>query len=82
MVIWVNEQLLRSSRRNASPVELVEGTFMMRQESLAGALVERREIAQTSSRAHGVLPHPPAACDGLAVGPPWAGKQWRRNVPR
>jgi hypothetical protein len=51
--------LLRSSRRNVSPVELIDGPFLMRHEHLAGTLVERREIAQTPSRANGVLHDPP-----------------------
>jgi len=44
-----------------SPVERLDGPFLRRPKHLAGALGERRAIAQTSSRAHGILPHPPAA---------------------
>src|SRR2546421_10307938 len=55
------KQLLRSSRRNVSPVELIDGPCLMGHESLPSALVECREIAQTSSRANGVLHHTPAA---------------------
>lgn len=44
------KQLLRSSRRNASPVELIDGPFLMCHEYLTGALAERREIAKTLSR--------------------------------
>src|SRR5438046_3067056 len=62
-----NEQLLRSSRRNVSPVELIDGPFLMRHEHVAGTLVERREIAPTSSRANGVLHHPPEAFNGIEV---------------
>ena len=40
---------------------------MLRQKHLAGTLVERRQIVHTSSRAHGVLQHPPEACDRVAV---------------
>ena len=50
-----------------SPVELIDGPFLMHHKHLAGTLVERREIAQTSCRAHGVLHHPPEACDRVAV---------------
>ena len=39
----------------------------MRHKHLAGTLVERREIAQTSSRANGVLHHPPEAFDRVEV---------------
>jgi hypothetical protein len=35
-----------------SPVELIDGPFVMRDEHEVGTLVERREIAQTSSRAN------------------------------
>jgi hypothetical protein len=42
-------------------------TFLMREEYLAGALVERREIAKTASRANGVLHHAPEAFDGMKV---------------
>jgi hypothetical protein len=62
-----SKHLLRSSRRNVSPVELIDGPFLMRYKHLAGPLVERREIAQTSSRANGVLHHPPEAFDRVEV---------------
>jgi hypothetical protein len=62
-----SKQLLRSSRRNVSPVELIDGPFLMRHEHVAGTLVERREIAPTSSRANGVLHHPPEAFDRVEV---------------
>jgi hypothetical protein len=50
-----------------SPVELIDGPFVMRHKHVAGTLVERREIAQTSSRANGVLHHPPEAFDRVEV---------------
>ena len=50
-----------------SPVELIDGPFLMRDEHVAGTLVERREIAPTSSRANGVLHHPPEAFDGIEM---------------
>jgi hypothetical protein len=61
------KHLLRSSRRNVSPVELIDGPFLMRHKHLAGTLVERREIAQTSSRANGILHHPPEAFDRVEM---------------
>src|SRR5215475_2066301 len=61
------EQLLRSSRRNVSPVELIDGPFVMCHEHLAGTLVERREIASTPSRANGVLHYPPEAFDRIEM---------------
>jgi hypothetical protein len=39
----------------------------MRHEHLTGSLVELREIRKTSSRADGVLHHPPEAFDGVEV---------------
>ena len=53
-----------------SPVELIDGPFWMCPEYLAGALVERREIAKTSSRATGVLHHPPEAFDRIEMEAP------------
>ena len=50
-----------------SPVELIDGPFLMRHKHLAGTLVERREIAQTSSRANGILHHPPEAFDRVEM---------------
>ena len=50
-----------------SPVELIDRPFLMRHKHLAGTLGERREIAQTSSRANGVLHHPPEAFDRVEV---------------
>ncbi len=67
------KQLLRSSRRNVSPVELIDGPFLMRHEHVAGTLVERREIAPTSSRANGVLHHPPEAFNRVEVVPTMGG---------
>ena len=63
------EQLLRSSRRNVSPVELIDGPFLMGHEYLTGALVERREIAKTSARSNGVLHHAPEAFDRIKMMP-------------
>jgi hypothetical protein len=54
----------------------------MGHESLAGTLVERREVAKTAARAHGVLQHAPEAFDRIEMVPtmgreeveaPWAG---------
>jgi hypothetical protein len=50
-----------------SPVELIDGPFLMRHEHLAGALVELRQIGKASSSADGVLHHPPEAFDGIEV---------------
>jgi hypothetical protein len=63
----VIQQVLRSLRRNALPVELIDRPFLMRQEHLAGALVERSEITKTASRSNGVLHHPPEAFDGIEM---------------
>src|SRR5215475_11552329 len=62
-----SKQLLRSSRRKVSPVELIDGPFLMRHEHLAGALVELRQIGKASSSADGVLHHPPEAVDGIEM---------------
>ena len=61
------QQLLRSSRRNVSPVKLIDGPFLMGHEDLSGALIECREIAKTSSRTHGVLHHAPEAFDRIEM---------------
>src|SRR5215471_9662847 len=50
-----------------SPMKLIDGPFLMRHEHLAGPLVEGREIAQTASRANGVLHHPPKAFDVIVT---------------
>ena len=63
----MKQHLLRSSRRNVSPVELIDGPFLMCHEHLTGTLVERREIAQTPSRANGVLHDPPEAFDRIEM---------------
>src|SRR5215813_532690 len=63
------KQLLRSSRRNVSPVELIDGPFLMGHEYLTGALVERRESAKTSARSNGVLHHAPEAFDRIKMMP-------------
>src|SRR5262245_17269272 len=63
------KQLLRSSRRNVLPVELIDGPFLMRHEHVAGTLVERREIVQTSPGADGVLHDPPEAFNRVEVVP-------------
>jgi hypothetical protein len=61
------KQVLRSLRRNALPVKRIDRPLLMRPEHLAGALVERREIAKTSSRANGVLHHTPEAFDRIEM---------------
>src|SRR5215472_17468855 len=63
----VHKQLLRSSRRNVSPVKLIDGPFLMGHEDLSGALIECREIAKTSSRTNGVLHHAPEAFDRIEM---------------
>src|SRR5437773_3141999 len=40
------KHLLRSSRRNVSPVELIDGPFLMRHKHLACAAVELLEVAK------------------------------------
>ena len=50
-----------------SPVELIDGPFLMGQEDLSGALIECREITKTSSRADGVLHHAPEAFDRIEM---------------
>ena len=70
---WDDKQLLRSSRRNVSPVELIDGPFLMRHEHVSGTLVERREIAQTPSRANGILHYPPEAFNRVEVVPAMGG---------
>src|SRR2546425_2804089 len=76
----VNKHLLRSSRRNVSPVELIDGPFLMRHEHVAGTLVERREIAPTSSRANGVLHHPPEAFNRVEVVPTMGGEEMEAKL--
>ena len=71
--LYGNKQLLRSSRRNESPAERIDGPFLMRHEHVTGTLVERREIAPTSSRANGVLHHPPEAFNRVEVVPAMGG---------
>ena len=52
----------------------------MRQEHLAGALIERREITQTSSRSNGVLHYPPEAFDGIDMVPTmYRNETWRKR---
>jgi hypothetical protein len=46
---------------------------MSRQEYLAGALVELKEIGKTASGAAGVLHAPPEAFAGIEVGPTMGG---------
>jgi hypothetical protein len=48
-------------------VELIDGPFLMRHEHVASTSVERREIAQTPSRANGVLHYPPEAFDVIVA---------------
>jgi hypothetical protein len=50
-----------------SPVEFIDGPFLMGYKHLACTLVERREIAQTSSGANGLLHHPPEAFDRVEM---------------
>ena len=63
----VDKQLLRSLRRNVSPVELIDGPFLMSHEDLAYAPVELLEVAKAASCANRVLHHPPEAFDGIEM---------------
>ena len=68
-----NQQPPRSTRRNALPVQLIDGSLVMGHEYLACAVVEQREIGTTPFRSHAVLQHAPEACNGLEVGPTMSG---------
>jgi hypothetical protein len=50
-----------------SSVERIDGPFLRRHKHVAGPLIEGREIAQTSSRANGVLHHLPEAFDRVEM---------------
>jgi hypothetical protein len=50
-----------------SPVERIDGPFLLGHEDLTGALVERREIATTAARSNGVLHHAPEAFDRIEM---------------
>jgi hypothetical protein len=50
-------------------VTLIDGTFLMRHEHVAGALVELMQSGKTSSGSDGVLHHAPEAFDGVEVVP-------------
>jgi len=63
------EQNPRSSRQNELPVKRIHGSLLMGHESLASAAGELRQIRQTSSGPDHVLPHAPAAFDGVEVVP-------------
>jgi hypothetical protein len=52
-----------------SPVERIDGPFLMRDEHLADTLVELMQIRKTSSGTDHVLPHAPKAFDGVEVVP-------------
>jgi hypothetical protein len=67
-----------------SPVACRAGPFLMGHQRVVGARLERREIAPTAFCAHGVLPHPPAACDrgerGATRGRQAVETQWAVGV--
>ena len=56
-----------------SPVEHIDGPFLMRHEHVTGTLVERWEIAPTAPRANGILQHPPEAFNRVEVVPTMGG---------
>ena len=58
----------------------IDGTFLMRHQHLAGALVELRKIAKTASGADGVLHHPPEAFDGMEVVPTMGGQKMEAKL--
>jgi hypothetical protein len=63
----VLEQLPRSLRRNALPVQRIHRSLLVRHEHLACALVSQMEVGTTPSSPDSVLHHPPEACDGIAM---------------
>jgi hypothetical protein len=72
-VVYLNQQIPRSPRRNALPVERINRSLLMRHEYPAGALVELMQIGKTPSSPDGVLHHPPEAFDGVEVVPAVGG---------
>jgi hypothetical protein len=50
-----------------SPVERIDGPFLMRHEDLACAPVELLEVAKVASCANRVLQYPPKAFDGIEM---------------
>jgi hypothetical protein len=50
-----------------SPVERIDGPFLMRYEELACAPVELLEVAKVASCANRVLQYPPKAFDGIEM---------------
>src|SRR5207244_11730150 len=75
-----SERSQRSSRRNGLPMIRRDGTFLMRHQHLAGALVELRKITKTASGADGVLHHPPEAFDGIEVVPTMGGQNMEAKL--
>ena len=63
------QQVPRSLRRNALPVELINRALLMGPEHVACALVKLMQIRKTPSGANRVLHHAPKACDGIEVVP-------------
>jgi hypothetical protein len=61
------EQVPRSLRRNALPVERINRSLLMGHEHVACALIELLEVGKTPSGTDGVLHHPPEACVGVEV---------------
>src|SRR5437867_2819587 len=61
------QQIPRSLRRNGLPVKRIDGTLLMRHESLAGSPVKLMEGAETAPRSNRVLHHPPEAFERVAV---------------
>jgi hypothetical protein len=63
--VYNYKQLPRSPRRNGLPVELTDGTLLVRYKHLAGALVELVQSGKTPAGTDGVLHHPPEAFEGI-----------------
>ena len=62
-----HEQNPRNSRRNVLPVELINWPLWMGHEYLAGSLGELMQIAQTPSRADGLLHGAPESFHGIEM---------------
>ena len=67
--VQLKQQVPRSLRRNALPVERINRSLLMGPEHVACALVELQQIGKTASGADGVLHDPPEAFDGVEVVP-------------
>ena len=67
------EQVPRSLRRNALPVERINRSLLMGHEHVACALIELLEVGKTPSGTDGVLHHAPKAFNGIEVVPTMGG---------